>query len=253
MIQLFPPIKAIRSTAKHSLSPVWPQAFGITFFVFGLLTLPGLLLQFANMISNGFLGEIPYLYPAYLLTYMVFVISPIFLGVARWVWIITAQKEASVSVCFFYFSSAREYLTALKLAFAFLWRLIPLYILYKSPTFLKYADLSFAKQYIDLELCLKIIGIVVPLLALLLSVMVVVRLFHLPFVIINHPARYLGDNVKEAAVISKKTRFNVMSLIAANGGWFLLSLLLFPLPYTLPYLLACWAVMTRFSINYCLK
>jgi len=250
---MFPPLKAIRTTAKHSLSPYWPQAFAITFLMVGLLFLPGFVFQIIDLATAGFLSSLPFIYPLFSGLHFILIIFPLFMGIARWAWIITGQAEAHVSVIFHYFSSFREYVTVLKLIYAATWRLLIPILLFILPDILRRFDFSLIKDYIAPSLCLNIIDITLSVLALLMCIWVFVRIFHLIFVVINHPTRYMRDNVKESITIAKKTRFPIISFMAANGGWYLLSFLMFPLLYTLPYLIACWAVMTRFSINYCLK
>lgn len=247
---LFPSRAAIKSTAKNMLAPNWPQAIAIVFLIMGTILLPSFVTQLFDFITRSALSKMWVVTTAINEVYSFFFLWPLFFGVLRWFWNITAGERTPLLVIFIPFSSSIEYGRALKIGWAFFWRYqlasIPVYLV----EVIKRINLPLPDG-VDSNVLMEITSEAAQITTLLIFIFVLARLLPLPFVAINHPCRYVRDNVKESQIISKATAFQYLTLFASLGGWLLLSLLVIPLFYTLPYFLACWAVIVRFSINYC--
>ncbi len=247
---MFPSVKAIKSTAKYSLSKVWPKAVAVAFILFGAMVFPTLLYQFLDVITASYIARYETVYTGINGIYTFFVLAPLVFGVLRWFWGVTAQEDMPLSVLFSGFASAKEYGTALKVAWAFAWRIalagIPMYI----ANAISLMELPLPDG-IDITPILAMVAFGCGGVSFIITVFIVARLLPLPFSVINHPCQYVSDNVKESFIISKSTATHYFTLFVSLGGWLLLSLLFIPLLYTIPLFLACYAVLIRFSINHC--
>ncbi len=188
------------------------------------------------------------------IAYLIFAVSPLFLGTLRYIWrLLFAVNDNPITV-FFYFSEKKLYLKALKLFALTLIRIIPLAALVSLPAILaRVISMGNVFEHFNLAIPIWAANLSYAYIFLSTIAFVIVILHSLKFYIA--PILFVADgnmDVEEAIhmskVISKKTSLEFLYLIFGFLGWILLSVLVIPLVFVLPYFLASYAVHSRFAI-----
>ncbi len=249
---MFPTNLDIKTTARQTLAKAWPQAVAISFLLFGVYMFPSIILQLFDVVTGGAVYANITLVNFASTLFTAFIMFPLVFGVFRWFWGITSDVALPLSVVFSAFSSKKEYTTALKVYWAFFWRLTVANIPTALSPLIHKIDLSFLPAEFDAEI-IKVSAVgFCETLTFALTVFFFISLLPLPFSVINHPCRRIRENMAESIVIAKASFTRLGSLVLSLFGWFLLCILIIPVFFVLPYFFACYAVLIRFSINYCI-
>ncbi|MBR4123622.1 MAG: hypothetical protein IKT93_04315 [Clostridia bacterium] len=219
----------------------------------------GLILIFTyyscNLISSLFyyfkislLGEIVF----FLLLFFIFL--PMLLGLLRFYWrMILGVTDKPISV-FYNFSDLQKYKKAIKLQTVFLIKAFVRGIALFLPAILvKLISQEYFYDFFGLPMPLWA-GNLLPVFNGLVTFSLVILLF-LMLKFYLSPMLYVADeniDVDEAIhmsnIISKKSGIDFIYLCASFIGWIILSLLVFPLIFTLPYMLLSYLYHSRFAI-----
>ena len=251
---MFPGNKAIKQTALASLSTVWSQCFAIAFVVFLMSVIPQLIYQgIVTALGETVSTWLDYGYSVAVFFFNLFVTYPLLLGIFHWFWIVTTGEKASLALCFYYFSSKREYASSLRLSWTFAWRIGLLQIVAYIPDTVKYLlDLLPQSLFNDFLQNLIYIGssAFILVITILIFVFTVLPLLPLPATIVNYRHDRFEDNIKEAKLISKGLQPRFIGFFITLLGWALLTLFVIPMLFTVPYFFACYAVLMRFAIHH---
>ena len=179
------------------------------------------------------------------------IMFPLFFGVMRWFWFITGGSSVSVGDIFYYFSSPKIFFKTLGLSIRLYIRLV----IGAVVCFLPYILLGVVTSphlYDSLEVSMPIVmNGLLPLvsffklfgfLALLMWISVYILCYT---VIFSEPELSAGKIIRRTVKVTKGFRFNTVGFFFSFFGWLLLSLLAVPLIFTVPYLLASFAVYGR--------
>ncbi len=179
------------------------------------------------------------------------VMFPLIYGVLRWFWQVTGGGDPAVGEIFYYFSSSRLFFKSLGLSFGLFWRLIvgalvcffPYNILgvLTEPAF--YAEVGIAmpvvmQSFTPLVDTFEFLGFF----ALLLYIAVYAMFYTVLF---SEPQLSSHRTIKESKSVSKSNRVRFIGFIFSFFGWFLLSPLVLPLLFTIPYFLSSLTVFGR--------
>lgn len=184
----------------------------------------------------------------------VFLLAPIFLGYIRYIWrMIFGADDSPVSV-FYYISGKKIYFKTLSFFGILILKAVPIGIVLFLPSIL----LSlFTKEYIY-----DLLNIAMPLwIANLNSVITILTVFAtvaLCFYMLRYyisPILFIADENMDvyetlhmSKTISRKSALDFIYLFSSFIGWILLSVLVIPLIFTLPYFITSYAVHTRFAV-----
>ena len=179
------------------------------------------------------------------------VIFPLTFGVMRWFWAVTGGSSVSVGDIFYYFSCPKIFFKTLGLSI----RLYIMLVIGAIVCFLPYILLGIATSpylYDSLGVSMPIfMNGLLPLvsffklfgfLALLMWISVYLMCYT---VIFSEPELSAGKTISRTVKVTKGFRFNTVGFFFSFFGWLLLSLLAVPLIFTVPYLLASFAVYGR--------
>lgn len=249
---MFPTAKAAKSTALAVLKNQWPLAIAavmlpLIFFVI----ITNIIYVFGRVLSTS-----PFLAAAYslLILSIIAIGLPLLLGSLRVLWSIEAEQPLSFMEVFHYFSTLKEYKRAItfvvlqlgSLVIKAAMLLLPSFIIEyisNSPSFL-FRD-GVMPLWVDnlwvFALFLRIIaGAVVTYIAL--------RYYLAPFLFITLKDADAFEIIATAKEVSRVSFGAFMTLLVSLIGWIALSLFFAPLVFTLPYILMCYLVHSRFAV-----
>lgn len=267
---MLPGSNAVKSTAKASLKGKWPQAIAvslITVSVFLISVLSGqLFLSVIDADAAYGLSDLT-LFPnedfrpelllvtlfSALLTLILTV--PLNLGVLRWFWRLTYGADDTVGSIFHYFSSLRLFWRAISFQLLLYLRVLLIGILVFLPAAV--VDLITNPEFYS------VLGIQVPLevtsyygfsailtlLGFFALLLLLLQYYASPFLLINDEELTPNRAVSLSSKVTKGSKVACLLLCLSFFGWLLLSFLALPVLFVLPYLLASYAVFTRYALH----
>lgn len=190
-----------------------------------------------------------------LLTLMsVFLIFPLFLGLIRFIWRMLFSANDNPILVFYYFSDLSKYAKALNFVFNLIFKAIPVALLMFFPTiiiwilsnnfFYDFFDITTPIWTGNLNAILKIL-IVFAIIALLFYML---RFYIAPILFVADENMDVSETLHMSRVVSRKSSLDFIYLFSSFIGWILISFLIIPLIFTLPYILTAYAVHVRFSV-----
>ncbi len=188
--------------------------------------------------------------------FTLFVVFPLTFGVMRWFWMISNGCDARLNELFGYFSSGKLFFRTIRLSLALFFRLVlgavVCYLPYSivavitNPKIYEMFSWAFKKHVpglVALAPTLKFLGT--------LGFFFWISTYILFFAVMYTESDWSVKNVIRRAVrISKGNRLRFIGFIFSFFGWLLSCLLIFPLPFVLPYILASTAVYGREALRF---
>ncbi len=184
----------------------------------------------------------------------VFIMAPLGLGLLRFIWRFIFEAEDSPVLIFSYFASLKEYRRALRLIVALLLRVVGFGLLLFLPAII--VDIFSSVHIYDLldmptplwTSNLFYLSVFLKTVASVLLFFIMLRYYFAPFLVIADENMDVGEAVHMSCMLSRKTMLDFIYLFFSFFGWFLLSVLVFPLLYVMPYFLVSLSVHVRFAI-----
>ncbi len=184
----------------------------------------------------------------------IFILTPLFLGLLRYIWrMLFSVYDNPVSV-FYYLSEKAIYIKALKFIFNLIFKALPVGILLYFPNILLwFFSKDFFYQTFDLTMPLWVANInqllvILNLVAGVILIFYMLKFYLAPILFVADEEMAVEETLHMSAVISRKSSLDFIYLATSFIGWILLSVLVIPLIFTLPYLLSSYAVHVRFAI-----
>ncbi len=242
------PSPVIKRAAKDALKPrLMPAVIASCVLIFTFY-----ILSFICSFISVFAGDIAFLIADAALS--VFVFSPLALGLLNLLNRIVKEQDDSVLLIFKYFSSLKAYKRVLHFIWLMTLKLITSVAVLFFPCFIIFLLSS--------EALYKFLNISIPvwtsILAGLNSFIIILTFFALAFVMLKY---YLSafifvsnDDIEPAeainmsTIISKRTGGEFFGLTLSFIPWLLLSVLVAPLVFTLPYFFTSYAVHCHYAI-----
>ena len=243
------PSPVVKKTAKTALADHWIQAIVVSVvlvFAFFIGELTATLVSIvADMIG----------YIIFLFLFVVFAIYPLFLGALSWFRRLLWGQNDSVLLIFKYFSSKADYKRALhfvailttKLAVvaAVLFSPCVIVLILSSEWFFAMFNLSLPVWTSNLW-TLNSFWIIIATFAL---VFVALKYYLAAFLFVSNDDLHPAEAVNMSTIISKRTGGDFMGLTLSFCGWILLSFLVAPLVFTIPYFITSYGVHCRYAIT----
>lgn len=243
------PNVAVKTTAKEALRDCFLQSV----VVCCTLVFTVLIVELIGSVVYVFAGQAGYLITTTVLSF--FAIFPMFLGVLsyfrRLIW---GQKD-SVLIIFRYFSNAKQYrrtlrfllLLAIRFAFAAAVLYFPcaLVWLLSSEQLYMWLDISFPVWMSNLW----VLNSFLMFISTLIFAFVMLKYYLAPFIFASNDDIDPDEAINMSTIISKRTGADFFGLILSFAGWILISVLVSPLIFTLPYFITSYCVHSRFSIT----
>ncbi len=183
-----------------------------------------------------------------------FLCLPILLGVMRYVWRMLFSVTDSPVAVFYLFSSKQLYLKSLKLIFQFVLRIIFWLLVLNIPSLLLFLlSKGFVFEFFNSatpvwtanlayysKLLLNFTSVIV--------FFIMLKYYIAPILFVADDNIDVGEAMYLSSVIARKSSIDFIGLLVVSLGWILLSVLILPLPFTLPLLLTYYAVHVRFAV-----
>ena len=218
------------------------------------------LVLFFAVFIGGYTASLFGIFAGEILTYILnfsflcFIYIPLFFGVLRYVWRILFGVDDNPISVFYYFSKKALYKNTLKYFALLLLRIVPLGVLVSLPAvFARIISLGKVFEYFEMAIPMWAANISYAYIFLSTIAFVVIFLYSLKFYMA--PVLLVADENMDAAeafhmstVISKKTSLEFLYLVFGFLGWILISFLVIPAIFVLPYFLTAYAVHVRFAV-----
>ncbi len=181
-----------------------------------------------------------------------FLLLPLFLGILRFYWRSLFGVQDNPLIIFYYFTEKRLYLRALKLWGALALRALVIGVLLFLPSWI--AQLfagSVIYDYLHLSIPLwtsnlLYVAQILRAAASVVLLFVMLRYYLSPILLIADEEMQVTEALHLSVLESKTSSLEFLALIGSFIGWGLLSILIFPLVFTLPYFLTACCVHGRF-------
>lgn len=243
------PSPVVKKTAKTALADHWMQAIvvsAVLIFAFFIGELTATLVSIvADMIG----------YIIFLFLFVVFAIYPLFLGALSWFRRLLWGQNDSVLLIFKYFSSKADYKRALHfvailttkfaVVAAVLFSPCVIVLILSSEWFFAMFNLSLPVWTSNLW-TLNSFWIIIATFAL---VFVALKYYLAAFLFVSNDDLHPAEAVNMSTIISKRTGGDFMGLTLSFCGWILLSFLVAPLVFTIPYFITSYGVHCRYAIT----
>lgn len=208
-----------------------------------------------NMISSLFYYlKITFLSEIVFILLLFFIFLPMLLGLLRYYWrIILGVTDKPISV-FEFFSDWSKYKKAINLQAVLLLKAFVRGIFLFLPAILiKLISQEYFYEFFDLPMPLWV-GNLLPVFnglitfALVILLFIMVKFYLSPMLYIADENMDIDEAIHMSNIISKKSGIDFIYLCASFIGWIILSYLVFPLIFTLPYMLISYLYHTRFAV-----
>ena len=239
---------AVKDTAKTALKGNWTKVIIVALIpVFTIF----ICVNIAGLISIP-LGQVIAILISLILQF--FLTAPVLLGVIRYIWRMMFSADDNPVGVFYLFSSKQLYFKAIKLSFLIVSKCVFWFSILNVPTLLLYVlSKNAVFEFLDMQMPLWTVNLSYVSTFLINASVIVVALITLKYYLA--PVLFVADENMEPAealhmstVISKKSSVDFVYLIFSFLGWILLSLLVMPLVFTMPYMLTAYCVHVRFAV-----
>lgn len=242
------PSPVVKLTAKNALAGRWlPSAAVCTVLL--LVYFTGDIL--ASLISMPF-GTTGYI--LFFALFTVFALFPLILGATYYFRRLLWGSTDSALIIFKFFSSVQLYKRAINLSLLLALKLIAAAVVLFLPCLLVLL-LSSEWLYAFFDMSLPIwasnmwvLNSFLVIFAVLALCFVMLKYYLSAFLLVCDENMTAAEAVNMSTIISKRSGANFVGLIMSFAPWILLSLLVAPLIFTLPYFIASYCVHCRFSI-----
>lgn len=252
-----PTTNTIKSEARLSLKDKWPKALGIGALVISAFCLIYVFFSMLYLMFSGTLGStwgiVLSLIPAFFIWQFFGV--PLLYGALRWFWFTATGEDVPVSEVFFYFSRTKEYIRSISLGFRIFCRIVAIIVVCFLPSGIisilcrptLYDMLNFNMPFFVSSLWS--LGNVLTLFGTILSIILLLRYFAAPILMINDNNISPQEALHLSNIISKQVNGKTFTFLLSFFGWAILSLLVIPIIYILPFFMASYAIYCKHLIE----
>lgn len=240
--------RAVKITAKTALkNNMLRSIFSVSIIIFSVFICT-YLSYLVGIIFGGIVSAL------FSIAFTLLIIIPLCLGVLRFFWRILFSVEDNPVSSFYYFSSKKLYFKSLSFILILLLKVIPPAIILAIPVFgvwlvSKGSIFELANMSIPLWTAnLSYIFIFLRSLAVILLILYMIKYYMAPLFFVADENMDSAECFHMSTVISKKTSLDFSFLLISFWGWILLSMLIIPLIFTLPYMITSFAVHFRFAV-----
>jgi len=238
----------VKITAKTALKGKWLNSIVAVLTIIFSFFIGVLSTSFLDYVFGGTVASI------FFCLYALFLLFPLFMGALRYFWhLISGDVLNPVSV-FYYFSEKVLFIKSLSFLFHLFLKFLPIALLIFLPVVFVWfiaegklfsvLDIPLPMWTADLNYVYKILR---PVSAVVFS-LIALKYYMSPFLLVADENMAIDEAIYMSKVISRKTLIDFIYLIFCFIGWYLLSLFIFPMIYTLPYALTAYCVHCRFAV-----
>lgn len=238
----------VKLTAKTALKNNWLKCIAASLtLIFSCIVLFSAA-DYAAYISNDAVGYI------LLAATLIFLVFPLFMGLVRFFWRMIFGAEDRQLVLFYYFSDREKYKRALRLSAALALRTAGFAVILFLPAII--IDIfSGVRIYDIMNIPIPIwtgnlyyLSVFLKTVAAVILFFVMSRYYLAPFLAVADEDMDVAEAMHMSCTVSKDTALDFIYLIFSFFGWLLISVLVFPLVFTMPYFMTSLSVHVRFAV-----
>ena len=260
-----PTFSEIKSAAKSTLKHRWAEGIAISLVLLAT-TFLNIIMQFALQtifkVDTVWSPVLPTEIPLHSVVasvgitlfsaiFTLIVTLPLLFGTLRWFWLVTGGSDPCVGEVFYYFSSARAFFKALGISVSIFWRLILGTVL----CFLPYAIMSMLTNsefynFLGISMptymsSLYSLGTILEMLGFFLLLLWISRYAMFYVAMFSEPELSTRQTIKLTLRLSKQNRMRFVGFFFTFFGWVVLSFLMIPLLYFLPFFMTSLCIYGR--------
>ena len=251
------PAIVIKKQAKESLGGKWTMGISIAFVMLGMFfigisvwSLFGALLKpFLSDLSAFFVSLIP------VVLLWQFLGVPLLYGTLRWCWYMSGGENVPFVEIFYYLGSGKNYFRAISLGFRIFLRILIILALCFSPSIIIaiicmpkfYSLFGFSMPYFVSSLWA--LGNVLEFFGATISVILLIRYVPSPILLINDEKISPQEALSLSVIISKYANGRTLGFLFSFFFWAILSFLVIPLLYVIPFFLVSYCIYCRSLID----
>lgn len=266
---MYPSVLAAKSNAKNFLKGNYISAAAVSFVFMAVLCLISLLRGLISLLfrigDTSFALTVDILHPVKLLGFLTISLvtfalvctlaGPVYLGVFRWFWHLTADHRLPVGQIFYYYSRGM-FKKTVRFIMLFVLKLLVYGLLFFLP-YLVTLTVSSPQLYHlfggTVPLFMAALAPLTTLFSIVGAALVILYLFRIYLLVpiyCNDDTITAGEAFLLARHFSYYTAAGYFSLLLSFIGWLLLSLLAVPMLYAVPYFFCTNAMYSRFALHY---
>lgn len=238
----------VKLTAKTALKNNWLKCIAASLSLIFSCLISLIAADYASYISNDAVGYI------FLAAVGIFLIFPLFLGVVRFFWRMIFGADDMQLVIFHYFSDKEKYKRALRLSASLAIRAVGFAAVMFLPAIV--IDIfSGVKVYDMMDIPIPIwtgnlyyLTVFLKTVASVVLFFVMSRYYLAPILVVADEDMDVAEAMHMSCTLSRDTGLDFIYLIFSFLGWLLVSVLIFPLVFTLPYFTTSICVHARFAV-----
>lgn len=238
----------VKLTAKTALKGNFLKVVAVcSIFVFGWIVCLSLA-ELIGIITGKIIATVIFL------GLFLFLCLPVLLGVIRYVWRMLFSVTDSPIAVFYLFSEKQLYIKSLKLIFQFALKIIFWTVILNIPSLLLFVlSKSFVFEFFNSATPVWTANLayysrLLLNLTFIIVFFIMLKFYMAPILFVADSNIDVGEAMYLSSVISRKSSIDFIGLLAASAVWVLLSMLVLPLPFTMPLLLTYYAVHVRFAV-----
>ncbi|MBQ9965847.1 MAG: DUF975 family protein [Clostridia bacterium] len=240
--------EAVKKTAKTVLKEKW---FSSAVYCLCLVVI-FFLFQYIGSALSTIIGKIGYF--IFNVLWLIFLFSPLVLGALKHFWRMLFGVEDDFVSLFYYFSSKKEYIKALKFILNLSFRFLVCGFVFYTPALIAnfFSGTAFYSRFnIHMPMWVSNLWLVSSVLEFIAFVAIVIlslKYYIAPVLFVADEDMDPSEAVHMSAIISKGSNSDFIYLLFSLIGWILLCLFIIPMPAILPYIFCCYLIHCRFSV-----
>ncbi len=183
------------------------------------------------------------------------ILAPLCIGAIRYFWRLCCGVRDNPVCVFYYFSSKKVYLKTLRFTVMLCARILAFLFVFSIPVFIA-KMISGTWLYTALDLAIPIWTVnfsdvtnFLIYIAVALTLFSSIKFYLAPMLFVADENLDVSEVLHFSAVISKRTYFDYLFFGFGFLGWILLSLLVIPMVFTLPYILIAYLVYSSYAVS----
>jgi hypothetical protein len=173
----------------------------------------------------------------------------------RYFWRLSCgTKDNPISV-FYYFSSRQAYLKTLHLVFSLLIRVAICYLIFSIPVFIaQLISGTWLYSVLDVSIPIWTVNLTdvmnfLRFIAICATLFSVLKFYLAPMLFVADESMDTSEALHLSTVISKRTLLDFIFFFFSFLGWGLLSVLIIPLIFTIPYFITAYLIHSSYAVN----
>lgn len=243
------PSPVIKKTAKTALSAHWFQSIAVSVVLIFTLLIGVLTASLISVVADT-VG-----YFIFLALFLLFIAAPLSLGVLYWFRRILWGQSDSLLLIFKYFADKKEYKRALQLILLLTVKTVSASLVMFFPCIVVFM-LSSEQFYALFDLPLPVwtsslwtLNSFLAIVGLVGVILVALKYYLSLYLFVSNDDIHPSEAINMSTIISKRSGADFFGLVFSFAGWILLSMLIAPLIFTLPYFVESYVVHCRYAVT----